>query len=200
MASAMHAMVDKASWVPDPCVADCEKCHKRFNQYRRKHHCRNCGHVFCWECSGLKYDLLVPAKKGGYEKGTRKVRVCEACFDTLSDIAATGANAMGGAGPSPMRQVRPCYLRPSPHAAADAAAISRGQPTDHAGFLPLRSQRPRPHPRTEPLWRWGAAIAATDTLSPRHARVRSRRSTCSKPPRSRRGWPRSTPKRRSSTG
>jgi hypothetical protein len=124
MASAMHAMVDKASWVPDPCVADCEKCHKRFNQYRRKHHCRNCGHVFCWECSGLKYDLLVPAKKGGYEKGTRKVRVCEACFDTLSDIAATGANAMGGAGPSPMRQVRPCYLRPSPHAAADALLLS----------------------------------------------------------------------------
>ena len=106
--SAMHAMVDPASWVPDSQLSNCENCSKKFGVYRRKHHCRNCGHIFCWECSKLKFDLLVPAKKGGYEKKTRACRVCDRCFDTLSDIASSPAR--GDEPPSLMRQVRPTIV------------------------------------------------------------------------------------------
>eukprot|EP01043_Picozoa_sp_COSAG02_P035168 COSAG02_NODE_2502_length_8672_cov_3.830631_5_plen_871_part_00 len=84
--STMHAALPKSEWVKDTMVTTCEKCEKKFNQYRRKHHCRNCGHIFCWECSDLKYDLLVPAKNGGHQKDPKSLRVCHTCYDTLQDI------------------------------------------------------------------------------------------------------------------
>ena len=83
----MHAALPQEQWVPDTSVSQCEKCAKRFSQYRRKHHCRNCGHVFCWECSKLKYELLVAAKNGGHKKEPQSLRVCDTCFDTLQDRA-----------------------------------------------------------------------------------------------------------------
>jgi hypothetical protein len=89
----MHASLPRGQWVPDTSVTACEKCTKKFGQYRRKHHCRNCGHVFCWECSGLKYELLVPAKNGGHKKEPERLRVCDPCYDTLQDIG-TPASAL----------------------------------------------------------------------------------------------------------
>ena len=93
----MHAAIARAEWVPDSSVVACEQCTKKFNQYRRKHHCRHCGHVFCWECSKLKYDLLVPAKNGGFKKETQRERVCDACYDTQYRIAY--AHALRGNDP-----------------------------------------------------------------------------------------------------
>ena len=50
-----HVMLDVSKWVPDASVSNCEKCRKPFNtHWRRKHHCRRCGHVFCWECTKEK--------------------------------------------------------------------------------------------------------------------------------------------------
>ena len=81
----MHAALPKTEWVKDSLVTACEKCEKRFSQYRRRHHCRSCGHVFCWECADLKYELLVPAKNGGHQKDPKSLRVCHTCYDTLQD-------------------------------------------------------------------------------------------------------------------
>eukprot|EP00049_Salpingoeca_infusionum_P013263 m.247614 g.247614 ORF g.247614 m.247614 type:complete len:2054 (-) comp15397_c0_seq1:159-6320(-) len=37
-------------WVHDDNVKECAECGLPFNTFRRKHHCRACGHIFCWRC------------------------------------------------------------------------------------------------------------------------------------------------------
>ena len=37
-------------WINDSECNKCCKCNKYFNLFRRKHHCRKCGNIFCYEC------------------------------------------------------------------------------------------------------------------------------------------------------
>lgn len=52
----------------------CKECHCKFTLLTRRHHCRNCGHSFCFEHSTRK--LLLPEL--GY---TERQRVCDECFE-----------------------------------------------------------------------------------------------------------------------
>ncbi len=38
-------------WVDDVMVSRCYNCKKKFSMLRRKHHCRNCGNIFCYNCA-----------------------------------------------------------------------------------------------------------------------------------------------------
>lgn len=38
-------------WINDAFVLDCLNCFKPFTAFRRKHHCRFCGQIFCLECT-----------------------------------------------------------------------------------------------------------------------------------------------------
>lgn len=60
-------------WVADELVSNCNSCGQSFNLIRRRHHCRNCGHIYCNQCSGH----FVPLTQFGYN---RPVRVCDLCF------------------------------------------------------------------------------------------------------------------------
>ncbi|XP_061140159.1 early endosome antigen 1-like isoform X2 [Syngnathus typhle] len=61
-------------WAEDHEVRNCMTCHKGFSVTVRKHHCRQCGKIFCAECSSRK--ALMPFS-------TKPVRVCETCFEEL---------------------------------------------------------------------------------------------------------------------
>lgn len=39
-----------ANWKPDQSSHSCEKCAKDFTFFRRRHHCRGCGGIFCSDC------------------------------------------------------------------------------------------------------------------------------------------------------
>ncbi|ALC39091.1 Hrs [Drosophila busckii] len=54
----------------------CHRCRVEFTFTNRKHHCRNCGQVFC----GLCTEKQCPLPKYGIEKD---VRVCDGCFLAL---------------------------------------------------------------------------------------------------------------------
>lgn len=43
-------------WVDDYDVLSCNNCNSSFNLYIRRHHCRVCGNIFCYEC--INYFLL----------------------------------------------------------------------------------------------------------------------------------------------
>ncbi|KAJ8318470.1 hypothetical protein KUTeg_003561 [Tegillarca granosa] len=43
-------VLTKSRWVEDSDANSCVLCKNKFNQLRRKHHCRQCGHVFCNKC------------------------------------------------------------------------------------------------------------------------------------------------------
>lgn len=65
--------LDSVIWVPDDRARECADCKQRFTQFRRKHHCRACGQVFCSDCT--KQRICLP--QFGY---TNPERVCENCF------------------------------------------------------------------------------------------------------------------------
>ncbi|XP_045475102.1 lateral signaling target protein 2 homolog [Harmonia axyridis] len=60
-------------WVPDVEAPRCMSCGANFTVVKRRHHCRNCGKVFCGRCSSNN----VPLPKYGLNK---PVRVCNKCF------------------------------------------------------------------------------------------------------------------------
>lgn len=60
-------------WVEDKYAASCAKCTVDFSTFKRRHHCRGCGKVFCADCSscflGLPPDF-------GYKTPQRTCRAC----------------------------------------------------------------------------------------------------------------------------
>lgn len=60
-------------WIPDIEAPRCMSCKANFTVVKRRHHCRNCGKVFCSRCSSNN----VPLPKFGHVK---PVRVCNKCF------------------------------------------------------------------------------------------------------------------------
>ncbi|KAJ8281501.1 hypothetical protein COCON_G00040200 [Conger conger] len=62
------------AWLKDDEATQCKKCQKEFSISRRKHHCRNCGDIYCSHCSSN--ELALPSYP-------RPVRVCDICHSML---------------------------------------------------------------------------------------------------------------------
>ncbi|XP_075209817.1 RUN and FYVE domain-containing protein 2-like isoform X2 [Lycorma delicatula] len=73
-ASVSRSKSDVALWTSDKDATHCKACEKEFNLTRRKHHCRNCGEIFCNACSDNTAPLAISAKP---------VRVCDSCYELL---------------------------------------------------------------------------------------------------------------------
>ncbi|PSN47863.1 hypothetical protein C0J52_01269 [Blattella germanica] len=63
-------------WTEDSDAANCTLCRKEFSLIVRKHHCRNCGQIFCNECS---------SKMAPLQTNKKPVRVCDSCHNELSN-------------------------------------------------------------------------------------------------------------------
>ncbi|XP_053558169.1 myotubularin-related protein 3 isoform X2 [Bombina bombina] len=63
-------------WLPDHLAASCYNCDSKFWLASRKHHCRNCGNVFCSSCCNQK--VPVPSQQL-FEPS----RVCKSCYCSL---------------------------------------------------------------------------------------------------------------------
>ncbi|MGH0153645.1 UNVERIFIED_CONTAM: hypothetical protein FKN15_052379 [Acipenser sinensis] len=63
-------------WVPDHMASHCFSCDSEFWLAKRRHHCRNCGNVFCGGCCYLK--LPIPDQQL-YDP----VLVCNSCYDHI---------------------------------------------------------------------------------------------------------------------
>ncbi|XP_046831791.1 RUN and FYVE domain-containing protein 2-like isoform X3 [Vespa velutina] len=62
------------AWADDRQVTHCKGCNREFNITRRKHHCRNCGNIFCKSCSDNTMSLT---------ENSKQVRVCDECYVLL---------------------------------------------------------------------------------------------------------------------
>ena len=70
-------VLSKEYWMKDESSRECFTCGKPFTTFRRKHHCRICGQIFCNSCT-----LQIPADKFGFS-GT--MRVCHSCFEQANN-------------------------------------------------------------------------------------------------------------------
>jgi len=61
-------------WAPDDSSGVCLGCGSKFTTTNRRHHCRNCGQLFCKKCTQKKCYL----PRYGFTQ--KKMRVCEKCF------------------------------------------------------------------------------------------------------------------------
>ncbi|KTG04798.1 hypothetical protein cypCar_00001701 [Cyprinus carpio] len=69
-------------WLKDKDATHCKLCEKEFSISRRKHHCRNCGEIFCKACSDN--ELPLPASP-------KPVRVCDTCHALLLQRCSSNA-------------------------------------------------------------------------------------------------------------
>lgn len=62
-----NGSVFRRYWMPDAAVQECYECHERFTTFRRRHHCRFCGQIFCGKCCSRQ---LAGAELGGFVLST----------------------------------------------------------------------------------------------------------------------------------
>ncbi|XP_012269678.2 1-phosphatidylinositol 3-phosphate 5-kinase [Athalia rosae] len=62
----------RSYWMPDSVSKQCYECGERFTTFRRRHHCRVCGQIFCSRCCSE----VIPGKIMGC---TGDLRVCTYC-------------------------------------------------------------------------------------------------------------------------
>lgn len=113
---AVFAAADRQHWMPDQLCKQCYACEIPFTVFRRRHHCRLCGQVFCNACSAH----FVPTQHHSYHAA--------AASSTAS--AATAANnhgGGGGAGGTSEHTVRVCAMCYA-HAASKADALPSPPP------------------------------------------------------------------------
>ncbi|KAL7117547.1 hypothetical protein ACP275_03G078000 [Erythranthe tilingii] len=74
---------EKDHWVPDEAATKCTACGTDFNAFVRKHHCRNCGDIFCDKCTHGRTALTA-------DDNAPVVRVCDRC---LAEVTRRLSNA-----------------------------------------------------------------------------------------------------------
>ena len=83
----------REKWVEDSAVTKCKSCNSTFRIYRRRHHCKNCGNVYCDSCSKYRSKIpkvikKIPSRTGGEEKINydTSVRLCFNCYTNFETI------------------------------------------------------------------------------------------------------------------
>ncbi|GEQ71151.1 hypothetical protein JCM33374_g4832 [Metschnikowia sp. JCM 33374] len=94
--------IPKKYWMNDSFVSDCLNCFKQFTAFRRKHHCRFCGQIFCADCTiFISYSQYKQQRHGKVTgKVTKsfkdKLRVCKPCYSDvvvyLSDDSSSSSD------------------------------------------------------------------------------------------------------------
>ena len=82
---------NRQHWMPDQLCKQCYSCETQFTVFRRRHHCRICGQVFCNHCSAF----FVPQKSGA------TVRVCQMCNEQVAQRGGLLEESNAGAAGSP---------------------------------------------------------------------------------------------------
>jgi len=66
----------KTYWMPDRMCKLCHNCDLAFTMFKRRHHCRFCGHVFCHNCSAYFIEGRFIGTQGF-------LRACKLCHDQV---------------------------------------------------------------------------------------------------------------------
>ncbi|KAL7686789.1 putative FYVE zinc finger, PDZ domain, chaperonin Cpn60/TCP-1 family, Zinc finger, FYVE/PHD-type [Plasmopara halstedii] len=85
----------KHFWMSDRSSKACYECEQLFTFFRRKHHCRSCGQIFCANCCTRLPQSFGGNKVDEFIERMRKQLVCHTCHRQLREglqMELTGAN------------------------------------------------------------------------------------------------------------
>lgn len=77
---------EKDHWVPDEAVSKCTACATDFGAFVRRHHCRNCGDIFCDKCTHGRIALTA-------DENAQPVRVCDRCMAEVTQRLSNAKEA-----------------------------------------------------------------------------------------------------------
>ena len=99
--STPNRQLERQFWMPDSRAKQCYDCGLAFSTFRRRHHCRICGQVFCHACSSHMIDAKVYKSLTGSDS-SGPVRSCRYCYrDTLKSNPSSSSSAFGASNSSP---------------------------------------------------------------------------------------------------
>ncbi|KAH8415844.1 hypothetical protein KR222_002125, partial [Zaprionus bogoriensis] len=75
-------------WMPDSKAKECYDCAQKFSTFRRKHHCRLCGQIFCSKCC----NQVVP---GSIIRCEGDLKVCNYCSKIVLSSLKSSGSSMG---------------------------------------------------------------------------------------------------------
>ena len=78
-----HLDLTKSTWVKDELVTNCNSCNLPFSIFKRKHHCRCCGKIFCYNCTN--HSIKIPDINNSSVVGFDE-KVCYSCYKTILDF------------------------------------------------------------------------------------------------------------------
>ncbi|XP_056662968.1 1-phosphatidylinositol 3-phosphate 5-kinase isoform X4 [Monodelphis domestica] len=73
----------KQYWMPDSQCKECYDCSEKFTTFRRRHHCRLCGQIFCSRCCNQE----IPGKFMGYTDSNSIGEDLNALSDSASSVS-----------------------------------------------------------------------------------------------------------------
>ncbi|XP_038718003.1 protein FREE1-like isoform X1 [Tripterygium wilfordii] len=77
---------EKDHWVPDEAASKCTACRTDFGAFVRRHHCRNCGDIFCDKCTQGRIALSA-------DENAQPVRVCDRCMAEVTQRLSNAKDA-----------------------------------------------------------------------------------------------------------
>lgn len=114
---------EKDHWVPDEAATKCTACGTDFNAFVRKHHCRNCGDIFCDKCTHGRTALTA-------EENAPIVRVCDRC---LAEVSRRLSNAKEAASRSTVIQSHDDLAKKLQEVMERSCKVSSGSKSDVSG-------------------------------------------------------------------
>uniref|UniRef100_A0A673YJL4 1-phosphatidylinositol 3-phosphate 5-kinase n=1 Tax=Salmo trutta TaxID=8032 RepID=A0A673YJL4_SALTR len=96
----------KQYWMPDSQCKECYDCNEKFTTFRRRHHCRLCGQIFCSRCCNQE----IPGKFMGY---TGDLRACTYCRKIALSYSQSADSGSIGEDLSALSDSSVCILEPN---------------------------------------------------------------------------------------
>ncbi|ULT83416.1 hypothetical protein L3Y34_012567 [Caenorhabditis briggsae] len=111
----------KQYWMPDSTGRECYQCEERFTTFRRRHHCRLCGQIFCAKCCSSHIDGAALGYMG-------ELRLCDYCARKVQRLAEDGKTTpSGGRAQTPVNGRKISYDKSSGHKNSDTVkTVSNG--------------------------------------------------------------------------
>jgi hypothetical protein len=82
---------NNSNWSLDKIINECTLCSKPFSMFKRRHHCRTCGLIFCKECSNNKRTII----KDDVSKDVRMCKLCAKRWDEFGEFGDFSGTSNG---------------------------------------------------------------------------------------------------------